>query len=144
MDQVYEEVRRRYPEIGRATVYRNLLQLSEEGKIRSVTLPASPMRYEERTLTHYHFRCKKCDDIIDIDADFVIDDDALISENPDADGLAAIAAKAKVALSGGLTQVYRPMAKKLIKIRSKPSNEIEDSIIDKSFGIGDDEAMIKD
>ena len=69
MDQVYEEVRRRYPEIGRATVYRNLLQLSEEGKIRSVTLPASPMRYEERTLTHYHFRCKKCDDIIDIDAD---------------------------------------------------------------------------
>ena len=69
MDQVYEEVRRRYPEIGRATVYRNLLQLSEEGKINSVSLPVSPMRYDDSTSPHYHFRCRQCDDILDIDAD---------------------------------------------------------------------------
>ena len=69
MDQVYEEVRRLYPEIGKATVYRNLLQLSEEGKISSVTLPVSPMRYDERTSTHYHFRCRQCGDIMDVDAD---------------------------------------------------------------------------
>ena len=69
MDQVYEEVQQRYPEIGRATVYRNLLQLSDEGKISAVALPVSPMRYDDRTSPHYHFRCRQCGDILDVDVD---------------------------------------------------------------------------
>ena len=69
MDQVYEEVRRLYPKIGKATVYRNLLKLAEEGKISSVALPVSPMRYDDRTLPHYHFKCRQCGCILDVDAD---------------------------------------------------------------------------
>ena len=69
MDQVYEEVRCQYPEIGKATVYRNLLQLSEEGAIQSVALPSSPMRYDGTLRHHYHFKCRQCGDILDIDVD---------------------------------------------------------------------------
>ena len=69
MDAVFEEVRRKFPGIGRATVYRNLLQLAEEGKIRSVSLPTSPMRYDGRTSPHYHLRCSQCGSFLDIDAD---------------------------------------------------------------------------
>jgi Fe2+ or Zn2+ uptake regulation protein len=46
-----------------------LLQLAEEGEIRSVALPISPMRYDGRTFAHYHFRCRQCGVILDIDAD---------------------------------------------------------------------------
>jgi len=69
MDQVYEEVRSRYPEIGKATVYRNLSQLSEEGQIRSLALPSSPMRYDDTVFPHNHFRCRQCGEILDVDAD---------------------------------------------------------------------------
>jgi len=69
MDQVYEEVRSRYPEIGKATVYRNLSQLSEEGKILTLTLPASPMRYDDSVFPHHHFKCRQCGEILDVDLD---------------------------------------------------------------------------
>ena len=69
MEDVYEHVRRQHPGIGRTTVYRNLLQLAEEGKIRSVAMPVSPMRYDDRTAAHYHFRCRQCGTVLDVDAD---------------------------------------------------------------------------
>ena len=69
MDQVYEEVRSRYPEIGKATVYRNLSELSEEGKIRSLALPASPMRFDDTVFPHHHFKCRQCGEILDVDLD---------------------------------------------------------------------------
>jgi len=69
MEEVFEEVRRRHPKIGRATVYRNLLQFVEEGEIRSVAMPISPTRYDDKLAAHYHFKCRQCGDILDIDAD---------------------------------------------------------------------------
>jgi len=69
MEEVFQEVRRQHPGVGRATVYRNLLQFAEEGRIRSVVMPVSPMRYDGNTKTHYHIKCRQCGEILDIDSD---------------------------------------------------------------------------
>jgi len=69
MEQVYDEVCCRYPEIGKATVYRNLSQLSEEGQIQSLALPVSPMRYDDNVKPHCHFKCRQCDVVLDINVD---------------------------------------------------------------------------
>lgn len=68
VDQVYIKVQQIYPNISKATVYRNLKQLAEEGKILWVDLPGSPERYDHRVSPHYHFQCRECEKILDIEA----------------------------------------------------------------------------
>lgn len=70
-EEVYQEIQKKHPTISKATVYRNLHQLSESGEINQVTLPSSPERFDERLPQHYHFSCKKCGDILDVDMDYL-------------------------------------------------------------------------
>lgn len=66
-DEVYEEIVKRYPTISRGTVYRNLNQLSESGKLRKVEVPDSADRFECGGRDHYHARCSVCGRIFDVD-----------------------------------------------------------------------------
>jgi Fur family peroxide stress response transcriptional regulator len=66
-DQVYDEVRKRIPNISKGTVYRNLSVLKEEGAISVLDMPGTQCRYEVKLRSHYHFRCEKCGRIIDLD-----------------------------------------------------------------------------
>ena len=68
-DEVFTAVRSRYPSIGRATVYRVLKKLSENGELKKVTLPNTADRFDTRTDDHLHFRCTKCGKVYDVELD---------------------------------------------------------------------------
>ena len=55
------------PELGIATVYRNLKVLLESGEIQSVELPGEAPRYELADRGHHHhFQCRRCQQVFDI------------------------------------------------------------------------------
>ena len=68
-DQVYAFVAQKYPEISRATVYRNLNQLSEAGEIMRFKNPCGADHFEPLCPAHCHFMCTKCGSIENIELD---------------------------------------------------------------------------
>ncbi len=70
---LYKKVKRIFPTISLDTVYRTLLTFSKIGIADILTLPGEPKRFDGDKKRHYHFRCMKCNDIIDInDSSYVI------------------------------------------------------------------------
>jgi Fe2+ or Zn2+ uptake regulation protein len=66
-DWIYEEVRKQIPNISKGTVYRNLKVLREMGQVSELNLSGTVSRFEARQDNHYHFRCKKCGRVFDVD-----------------------------------------------------------------------------
>lgn len=66
-DQIYDEVRKKIPNISKGTVYRNLKVLQEIGLISELNLNGTVSRFEVKQESHYHFRCEKCGRVFDID-----------------------------------------------------------------------------
>lgn len=66
-DQVYLAVRERFPRISLATVYRNLLVLQEQGKLRAVDAGDKVTHFDPLTSEHQHFRCSRCGRLFDIE-----------------------------------------------------------------------------
>ena len=60
---------RAVPDLGIATVYRNIKRLAGEGWLQVVDLPGSASRYEVATRQHHHhFHCTACDGVFDVEA----------------------------------------------------------------------------
>jgi len=76
IEGVYSVIYKDHPSISKATVYRNLRELAEDGSIRELSLPGGVERYDERIDQHYHFECKKCGGIYDVEMEYLggIDD----------------------------------------------------------------------
>ena len=70
-DEIYEEIAREHSSVSRATVYRNLKQLSEAGEIRRIEVPGSADLYDHLCHDHCHVKCEKCGRLFDVDMDFV-------------------------------------------------------------------------
>lgn len=70
-DEVHKEIRKQHPSISKATVYRNLHQLADDGEIRLVLIPDSPERFDARVPQHYHFSCRSCGKIFDVDMEYM-------------------------------------------------------------------------
>lgn len=66
-DEVYLMITEKYPSISKATVYRNLNLLAEEGRIRKISVPAGADRYDFHAAPHYHIRCVRCGQVFDVD-----------------------------------------------------------------------------
>lgn len=87
-DEVYQHIREIIPNISLGTVYRNLNQLAAAGRILRISCDGRTDHFDACTTPHYHFLCKNCgrvsdlemrpmDDIIDKarhSTDFAIDD----------------------------------------------------------------------
>jgi Fur family ferric uptake transcriptional regulator len=73
--EVYELVRRKYPEIGVATVYRTLALLEEMGLIYGVDFEDGFRRYEiaknEEEHRHHHLICLECGAILEMEEDLL-------------------------------------------------------------------------
>lgn len=65
-EKLYLDLKNEMPEIGIATVYRNLAELCEEGQIIKIKTTSGPDRFDGNTMPHIHFECKNCGDIIDV------------------------------------------------------------------------------
>jgi Fur family peroxide stress response transcriptional regulator len=65
LEAIYQRVRRRAPEISFDTVYRTLATFREIGLVQTVDGFGTSMRFDPKCESHHHFRCVKCQTIID-------------------------------------------------------------------------------
>ena len=65
-EQIYDNLREEHPELGIATVYRNLKTLHSHGLIRKLSLGELADRYDADLSEHYHFLCECCGNVSDI------------------------------------------------------------------------------
>jgi Fur family peroxide stress response transcriptional regulator len=79
-DQIYDEVRKKIPNISKGTVYRNLKVLQELGQIRELNLNGTTSRFEVAHSNHYHFRCEDCGKVLDLDAPIYKELDRQVAE----------------------------------------------------------------
>lgn len=68
-DTVYENVRKTIPNISLGTVYRNLNLLADAGEILRLTCGGGSDRYDGCTKPHYHFLCRECGSVSDLEMD---------------------------------------------------------------------------
>lgn len=76
-EEIYDEVKKKCPEIGLATVYRTILLLEEIGFIFKLDLNDGCSRYElvnsDETHRHHHLVCNECKCVIEVQDDLLDD-----------------------------------------------------------------------
>jgi len=66
--EIHMESMKSIPNIGIATVYRQVGILTEKGVLNVVRLPGDPLRFEwADKKKHHHFKCIDCNRVFDID-----------------------------------------------------------------------------
>ncbi|WP_235988803.1 Fur family transcriptional regulator [Aquibacillus kalidii] len=65
-DQIYISLEKQFPNISLATVYNNLHFLSKRGIIKELHVNGTS-RFDANTSDHYHFICKSCGKVEDIE-----------------------------------------------------------------------------
>ncbi len=68
---VYENVRKTIPNISLGTVYRNLSLLADIGEISRIRVGDSVDHFDADISPHYHFICRECGNVMDMDMDKV-------------------------------------------------------------------------
>ena len=63
---IYEQVRKKIPNISLGTIYRNLKLLADEDKIMELEINGGASRFDGNTEFHHHFACKQCGKILDV------------------------------------------------------------------------------
>ena len=67
-EDIYAKVHEEYPHISKATIYRNLTTLEENGAIGRVQKMGNGAdRYDCTTNPHFHPKCLKCGKMFDVD-----------------------------------------------------------------------------
>jgi len=66
-DRIYEQVRQLMPRISLGTIYRNLRVLKEGGEIQELNYGSSYSRFDGNPSGHYHFICRGCGAVSDIE-----------------------------------------------------------------------------
>lgn len=74
-EEIYEQVKKTYPNIGLATVYRTLIVLDELGIITRMNFDDGCIRYEMNSdeHQHHHLICKNCGRVIEVMEDLLED-----------------------------------------------------------------------
>ncbi len=64
-DDIFKRVKIIFPDISLDTVYRTLSKFAEIGLVHIVEGYGETKRYDPNTNKHHHFRCQKCNKILD-------------------------------------------------------------------------------
>lgn len=83
-DMVYRDIRNSIPHISLGTVYRNLSLLAECGEINRLSWDGKIDRFDADIRPHYHFICKECGSVSDLDFPYM--DDLNQKAAPEFDG----------------------------------------------------------
>ena len=65
-EMIYLDLRESNPTLSFGTVYRNLKQLEETGRVIRVSTVNNRERYDANCSDHLHFACEKCGRVIDL------------------------------------------------------------------------------
>ena len=80
-DVVYTNVRMQYPNISLGTVYRNLTLLADIGEISRIRVGDGVDHFDADTSPHYHFICKECGSVIDLEMEDMTDINETANKN---------------------------------------------------------------
>ena len=69
-DEIYLYLKKDYPRLSLATVYRNLNTYAQDGKIRKVSIPGDSERFDFNLSEHEHFYCESCHQVYDVKVNF--------------------------------------------------------------------------
>ena len=74
-EEIYEQVKKKYPNIGLATVYRTLIVLDELEIITKMNFDDGCVRYEMHSSDHqhHHLICRNCGKVIEVMEDLLED-----------------------------------------------------------------------
>lgn len=72
-DWVYEQARKRLPDLSLGTVYRNLNALRDMGEIMELNYGSTYSRFDGNPVNHYHFVCKQCGRVLDVDLPVMVE-----------------------------------------------------------------------
>ncbi len=64
---IYQAVKKRYPAVSLATVYKTLETLVQIGEIRVAIVSDGKTRYDTRMDRHHHFLCSACGGVQDVE-----------------------------------------------------------------------------
>ena len=81
IDEIYSAIKEDYTSISKTTVYRNVRQLAEAGKIKKVMLGDGLERYDLNIHDHHHFTCTICRTIYDVEIEGLLDFSRSLDEN---------------------------------------------------------------
>ena len=59
-------IKEEFPNISLGTVYRNLSLLADIGEIQKLSTGIGPDRFDGNPKPHYHFICKECGSVLDL------------------------------------------------------------------------------
>lgn len=65
-DEVYRSVHETHPSISRATVFRVLNKMAENGSIMKVNISNGADHFDHQVFKHYHAHCKCCGCVLDV------------------------------------------------------------------------------
>ncbi len=68
-DEVYAAVSAEFPTVSKATVYRVLNRMAEEGTALKVNVSDGPDRFDDTLKAHYHVLCVECGRVDDVEID---------------------------------------------------------------------------
>ncbi len=74
-EEIYELSREECPSLSLGTVYRNLNGLTEAGRVRRVSVPGQPDRFDRLLRPHSHIYCTNCGTVTDVS----LDDEAVLA-----------------------------------------------------------------
>ncbi len=72
-EDIYREVKKRFPTMSFATVYNTLEVLRKRGNLLELTIDPERKRYDPNTSPHHHLICLRCKKIVDVHVDYRID-----------------------------------------------------------------------
>ena len=70
-EQIYTQLKGKFPDLSLATVYRNLSEFRREGVIISVATVGGNERFDARCAAHEHFICDICAGVSDLSLDMI-------------------------------------------------------------------------
>lgn len=72
-NEVYDFIHMTHPNVSKATVYRNLKQLAESGRLKCIENVNLADHYDYQCHDHYHIQCTCCNRVYDMDLDYMSD-----------------------------------------------------------------------
>ncbi len=66
VDELYEAIKKKFPSISLATVYKNINAMLEKDFIQEVKIPHQKSKYELSKASHSHVMCESCGKVEDI------------------------------------------------------------------------------
>jgi Fur family ferric uptake transcriptional regulator/Fur family peroxide stress response transcriptional regulator len=75
VDEIYVRVLATHPTLSLATVYKNIVTMSERGVLVEVPISGKKSKYEIKKHEHVHLICRECGSVVDQEIDEVLIND---------------------------------------------------------------------